>query len=222
MERKDYLFRNFSMYWRNEAEKVIEWYVSGLDEITIFLDDGSAVAYDHSYGGWRYMIRDLPSDMNNMSESEFMKEFSYRLRRIMWIRHIYQEEMSERTGISQQTISCYFKGRSVPSFYNAYKMSIAIGCKIDALTYTHRNFNAPVRYIGGDANDIDDEAFMEKFGIKLNHIMRTKRMRQKELSERTGISQALISRYINARSMPSFYNAYKITVALDCTFDDLT
>ena len=167
------------------------------------------------------MIRDLPSDMNNMSELEFMKEFSYRLRRIMWIRHIYQKEMSERTGISQQTISCYFNGRTVPSFCNVYKMSIAIGCKIDALTYTDRNFNASVRYMSGDANYIDDETFMEDFGIRLNHIMRTKHIRQKELSERTGISRALISRYINACSMPSFYNAYKITVALDCTFDDL-
>jgi len=44
---------------------------------------------------------------------------------------------------------------------------------------------------------------------------------QEELSERTGISQVMISKYLNAKATPSFYRIEQIARVLKCSVSEL-
>ena len=52
--------------------------------------------------------------------------------------------------------------------------------------------------------------------------MWVKGISQTDLSDRTGIGQTLISRYISGKTTPSVYNVNKIARALNMTVDGLT
>lgn len=60
-----------------------------------------------------------------------------------------------------------------------------------------------------------------EFGSRLRKIMIRKGYNQRRLSEMTGLSPALISRYLNGRSSPGFYNVDRIARVLGCSTDDL-
>lgn len=78
-----------------------------------------------------------------------------------------------------------------------------------------------IRWLPKDPNDMTDGQRLREFGERLRHIMFVKRVSQVELARRTGISNALLSDYVNCKHKPSFANACKICDALDCSMDDL-
>jgi transcriptional regulator with XRE-family HTH domain len=46
-------------------------------------------------------------------------------------------------------------------------------------------------------------------------------MSQKDLSDSTGLSEVILSRYLNGRSAPGLQAIYKIAKALNCSADEL-
>ena len=58
------------------------------------------------------------------------------------------------------------------------------------------------------------------FAIRLRRIMRHQGIGQGELSDRTGLSKVILSRYMNGRAIPTFNNAEKLADALNCSLDD--
>lgn len=68
--------------------------------------------------------------------------------------------------------------------------------------------------------DDDDEVSKRQFGIRLRKMIAYKGVTQLELSERTGITQAMLSRYMNGYSFPTFNKACLLANALDCSLDD--
>lgn len=68
--------------------------------------------------------------------------------------------------------------------------------------------------------DISKDSFSKEFGLKLARLMEARYISEVELSDMTGISVQTISRYINGRIIPTFYNVYLISLALDCSLDD--
>lgn len=71
------------------------------------------------------------------------------------------------------------------------------------------------------SDDVDEERFRMEFGRRLRRILDFKNISQLELSEKTGISQVAISKYIRGKRTPSFYNADKIARALGCSVTEL-
>ena len=69
--------------------------------------------------------------------------------------------------------------------------------------------------------DDDDEVWKKEFSIRLFRKMRVNGMSQEELSARTGISQVTISRYLNAKVMPSGSNIDRLAYALNCPAGEL-
>lgn len=63
--------------------------------------------------------------------------------------------------------------------------------------------------------------FIKRFGNNLKNVLDDSWMTQKELSEETGISESMISRYVRGDCIPPFKNVINIMVALDCEFEDL-
>lgn len=93
--------------------------------------DGSNYVYDD----FERTFRLLPSDMYNMSETEFAIEFGVRLRKLMSRKGITQEMLSSMTGITQGMISRYVNGLSIPNFYKVDKIAKALSCPADEFRY---------------------------------------------------------------------------------------
>lgn len=129
---KDRLYANFEMHFSVTASKAERYYESGDDELTIVLQNGDRVLYDDV----DKTIRSLPRDSDHLSELECRTEFAKRLRKVMYKKGITQIELSEMTGITQQTISLYMSGKRLPGFYNVDKIAKALGCSIEELRYT--------------------------------------------------------------------------------------
>ena len=61
---------------------------------------------------------------------------------------------------------------------------------------------------------------LELFSRNLKKMMKEDHMKEECLADETGISQSMISRYVNGQSMPSFLTVVKIADVLFCSLDD--
>lgn len=91
----------------------------------------------------------------------------------------------------------------------------------DGVTWCYEDTDNSIHRLPNSCNDMTDDEYKSEFGRRLKKLMFRKHITQKELTERTGITQCMISRYINGRSIPTFINVDKIARALDCSVDDL-
>lgn len=128
---KDHIIRNFELYFPTVAERAIEVRRDKYRTLFVRTNDGDVYIYDDVE---RY-IRMLPA-RDDMTENNFKREFSIRLRHVMFVKGITQTELSERTGISQAAISQYLTGKSMPGFYKLDRIARALDCNIDDLRYT--------------------------------------------------------------------------------------
>ena len=127
----DYLKRNAEASFPFLVDEAIEVTECGPSQLFIRMADGSAYLYDDFDGA----ARPLPRDSSNMTETECRSEFSARLRRLMLIKGVSQNELVARTGISQAMISRYMTGRSEPGFYNLDKIARVLECSLEEFRY---------------------------------------------------------------------------------------
>lgn len=88
------------------------------------------------------------------------------------------------------------------------------------------NLTKSFRYLAKNkvdiAEELTDEGCRETFAMNLTDMMRDRGIGQKLLSERTGISQSMLSRYLTRRSTPTLTNIRKIAKVLGCWTHELT
>ena len=128
---KERFFDNFKMHFPITAKLTESYRKTGLYDLTVKLSDGTSVLYDDM----QHSIRRLPKDCLKMTETECRREFGMRLRNLMFLKSITQTDLSEKTGISQTTISGYLNGKGTPSFYNVDKIAKALKCSTDDFRY---------------------------------------------------------------------------------------
>ena len=87
----------FKDYYKSLSKRIVNYHERGRFEMIGYLDDGRVISYDSSNN----VIRNLPPDKFNLTEDECRKEFSRRLRDIMYEKNVTQEELSARTGINR-------------------------------------------------------------------------------------------------------------------------
>ena len=68
----------------------------------------------------------------------------------------------------------------------------------------------------------DEETWRKEFGHKLRKAISDKGITQEKLSEITGISRQMLTRYVRGSSTPSGYILTRLTEALDCDVRELT
>lgn len=68
--------------------------------------------------------------------------------------------------------------------------------------------------------EITEEQEMREFTFRLRSLMGRKQVSQKELAERIGTSQVMISRYVRGETIPSIIMVRKIAKALGYSIDD--
>ncbi len=82
-------------------------------------------------------------------------------------------------------------------------------------------YNETLRELRPDNYEWPEREYRREFGRRLSRVMLHKRVTQIELSQRTGIAQTTISKYITGKATPSSYNFRKIIKALNCSVDYL-
>lgn len=130
------IYDNFEAYCSNIACHAVEFYEKGDDELIIRLDDGRMISY---YDPER-SIRTLSNEPSNMTELEFRREFSRRLRRKMWEKGINQMTLALEARISEVSLSHYMTGKSTPSFYVIDKIAKVLRCSVDDLRYDSERY----------------------------------------------------------------------------------
>lgn len=108
-----------------------------------------------------------------------------------------------------------------PKHEHAIRVTLDNGDKVD---YNFRTDS--FRYITRDENcgrlrEINDLDCRNTFSRNLMDRMKTKGFGQATLAERTGLSSAIISKYLNKKSTPTITNAIRIADVLDCEVEEL-
>lgn len=107
-----------------------------------------------------------------------------------------------------------------PKHLNAIRVFMKDGSKIDYNIRSHTYREVP-EYYDSDPGDVTDEKCREIFASNLVEMMQMKGFCQPDLAKRTGLSPAMISKYMNKKATPSITNLEKIAYALNCTRDEL-
>lgn len=97
---------------------------------------------------------------------------------------------------------------------------VLVECK-DGTMLMYDDMDHTIRRLPDDSSNLTEEECKWEFGRRLRRLMRVKGITQAELSEKTGISQYLLSGYITGKRSPSFYRVDKIAKALECSTDEL-
>lgn len=72
--------------------------------------------------------------------------------------------------------------------------------------------------IGADA---DPEYRKRAFGYNLQKIIPSCGMSNNEIAEKLGITNAMLSRYLHGKTMPSFDKAFQLSRIIGCTMEEL-
>ena len=64
--------------------------------------------------------------------------------------------------------------------------------------------------------EMDEETWRKEFGARLRNAITTKNITQERLSDITGISRQMLTRYIRGQSTPSGYALSRLSAILDC------
>lgn len=107
-----------------------------------------------------------------------------------------------------------------PKHLHAIRITLLNGRQFDYNGRT-KTYREVCGYYPTDSDAVTDEACREIFASNLAEIMRLKGFGQPELSERTGLSTASISKYLRKKATPTITTLEKIAHALNCSRDEL-
>lgn len=91
----------------------------------------------------------------------------------------------------------------------------------DGRDLLYNDIGQTLRELPPDKNNMTEEECLSEFGERLFRVMCRTHINQLMLSERTGIPQPVLSRYMTGKSCPSFYKVDKIVKVLGCSMDEL-
>lgn len=112
--------------------------------------------------------------------------------------------------------------RCVPKHEHAIRVFLDNGDKVDYNVRTETfKYTSAVSESICKPKDISDDECRNAFSYNLVELMRTKGCGQQELSERTGLSTSVISKYANKATTPTITSLIRIAKALDCDVNDL-
>lgn len=66
-----------------------------------------------------------------------------------------------------------------------------------------------------------EQNYLEAFAYNLDYIMQDECINQSELAKRSNIGKSTISKYLNAKQMPTIKTISNICYALGCEFEDI-
>lgn len=126
----EYILKNFELHFPIDYAKIVSYKI--VDELVYAeLSDGYVVRYDDLDNSIRVVKRAGEDSTEKQVRIEFSQRLNNRLRRL----GITQGELAEMTGLSEVIISRYMNHKASPSYMALIKISKALDCSIDDLTY---------------------------------------------------------------------------------------
>ena len=101
------------------------------DKVYIELDDGRTLYYDRFYNFYWNVKRF--NSIYELSEEEWRKGFSDRLRKRLRTKNIKQYDLAKKLGVSEMTVSGYITGKRTPNAYYLELLATILNCDINDL-----------------------------------------------------------------------------------------
>lgn len=133
-----------------------------------------------------------------------------------YYQEIFEDFKQQYPGWAADTV------RYQPKHTHAIRVFLNNGDQVDynMRTQTSR-YRRATQSLLSSPNDITDDDCREAFATNLAEFMRIKGFGQNDLSAATGLSTAIISKYLKKKSTPTVTSLRKIAYALDCHPDEL-
>lgn len=109
-------------------EDIDNYYATNSHELMVIFKDGTRVLFD-TYANLSHRLN--ISDNGKLSEDEMKLQFRRRLQLMMNRKWVNQEELARRIGSSQQMISRYLTGQSIPGAITLKLIADALECSTD-------------------------------------------------------------------------------------------
>lgn len=78
-----------------------------------------------------------------------------------------------------------------------------------------------IRWVSKIDRSVDNDILRKEIGRNIRKFIVYKGVRQQDVADQAGITQAMLSRYINGTSIPGIDKLHNIAAALGCHVDDL-
>lgn len=118
----------FKMMFPVYNDKIIDYMNIGDMETIFYMTDGSKVIFDALDRTAIYIKPRTDSDAE-LSEEEWRKEFSRKLKRKLALRNMTQKNLAVQTDISYNSISRYSRGERTPDIFIIKKIAKALNCE---------------------------------------------------------------------------------------------
>ena len=126
-------FRVFEDYYPDYAIRVIDQKNIGDMETVFVLDDGNKILFNEIGATIRF-IRPLPSGQTRLTDEQWLKEFSRRVKKKMRLRGLTQTDLAEKLDISIVTTNRYVNGKRKPDYLLLQDLANILKCNINEIT----------------------------------------------------------------------------------------
>lgn len=123
---------------------------------------------------------------------------------------IFERFKKDYTVLSKNVVNYYMDGR--------YELALEYE---DGHVQLWNEFDRTFYPLPQDRDSMTSEQYQKEVGRRISEVMFRKNVTQQQLSEKTGIAQPQLSRYISGKTMPNFMALDKITRALRMSLDEL-
>ena len=119
----------FRMYYPSLYDQGVDWWKSGPYHITVLLNDNSRVEFDSSENTIRWV-----SKIDHSVDNDILrKEIGRNIRKFIVYKGMNQQDVAERTGITQAMLSRYINGTSMPGIDKLHNIASVLDCHVDDL-----------------------------------------------------------------------------------------
>lgn len=120
------------------AAETEEWYPCEVLTITLKLKNGRRMRYDYRTKDLYFVDPKDIDDLYDLTRKEWNKEFGKNLKRLMRLKGLKQRDLCEISGVSQEAISNYMYGKTIPNLYFSAKIARALECSLlDLIDFKH-------------------------------------------------------------------------------------
>lgn len=126
-------FRVFEDYYPDYAKQVIDQKDIGDMETVFVLDDGNKILFNEIGATIRF-IRPLPPEQIRLTDEQWLKEFSRRVKKKMRLQRLTQADLSKQLDVSMPTVNRYVNGKSKPDYLLLQDLANVLKCNINEIT----------------------------------------------------------------------------------------
>ena len=123
------IVEQFELYYTSLFEHTVDWWPSGRLCITVKLDDGLMFEFDsHDNSIRRIRVNDYSRDVDSLR-----KDIGYNIQKAIQTKGMPQNDVAEKSGITQAMLSRYIHGKSTPSVDKLCCIASVLGCRVSDL-----------------------------------------------------------------------------------------